>query len=223
MAQQYVVIGLGRFGSSVARTLVELGAEVLAVDKDPQAVQEAVEYTDDARVLEATNTRALDDIGVGDFDGVIICIEDIQTSLMISMLCEEAGAKQIITKAQTDLQANLLRKIGVDECVFPERSAGEQLAQRLMTSDILQFINMSDDYGTAGLNAHPEWIGRTLADLGFRSEYGLNIVALRHSDASMNMKPSADDHIKEGDMIYVIGSVDDINAIQKKLSKGEKL
>lgn len=219
MPKQFAVIGLGRFGSSVARTLTELDAEVLAIDKDPRPVQEALEYTDQAVELDATNPQALDQVGIEDFDAVIVCIEDVQASVMISLLCIEKDVERVITKAQTDLQANLLNRIGVKECVFPERQAGIQLAQKLMSSDILESITMSSDYATAELNAHPDWIGRTLMELGFRKAYGLNVIALRHPDASININPDAVDSILDGDRIFVIGSVEDIQRIQKKLAK----
>lgn len=223
MPKQYAVIGLGRYGSSVARTLVELDAEVLAIDKDPGPVQDALTYTDQAVQLDATNPKALDQVGIEDFDAVIVCIEDVQTSVMVSLLCIEKDVQRVITKAQTDLQANLLHRIGVKECEFPERQAGQQLAQKLMTSDILNSITMSDEYATAELNAHPDWIGRTLLELGFRKEYGLNIIALRHADASININPEALDSILDGDRIYVIGTVKDIHEIQQRLRKDGKL
>lgn len=217
--KEIAVIGLGRFGRSVARTLSELGAEVLAIDKDAEPVQDALEYASEARQLDATNTKALDEVGIEDFGVVIVCIEDVQSSVMISLLCLEKGVQRIITKAQSDLQANLLERIGVKECVFPERSAGEQLAERLMTSDIMQSINLSEDYATAELRAHPDWIGHTLGELGFRRHYGLNVIALRRSNTRLDISPTAEDTIGDEDLIYVIGTVSDVRKIEKKLEK----
>lgn len=223
MSKQFAVIGLGRFGSSVARTLVDNGAEVLAIDKDEQPVQDALAYTDQAVRLDATDPKALDQVGIEDFDAVIVCMEDMQAAVMISLLCIEKDVPRVITKAKTDLQADLLKRIGVQECVFPERQAGYHLAQKLLSSDILESITMSDDYGTAELNAHPSWVGRTLLELGFRQQYGLNVIALRHRNASVNINPEAADQILDDDKIFVIGSVDDIKAIQKVLAKEGKL
>lgn len=217
--KEFAVIGLGRFGQSVARMLSSLDAEVLAIDKNPGPVQDALEYASEARELDATNTKALDEVGIEDFNVVIVCVEDVQTSLMISLLCIEKGVPRVITKAQSDLQANLLRRIGVKECVFPERSAGEQLAERLMTSDVLKSINLSGDYATAALDSHPDWVGHTLGELSFRTRYGLNVIALRHADATMDINPLATDPIADQDVIYVIGSLADIRKIERILEK----
>lgn len=219
MEKQFAVIGLGRFGSSLARNLTELGADVMAIDIDETLVNEATEYVDEALQLDATNSKALDEIGIQDYDAVAVCVAHEQVSIMIAMLCIEKGAPHVICKAKTDIQAAVLYKIGVEQCVFPEREAGRNLAHKMMTSNILRSIELSDEYGTVEMEAAPAWVGQTLVDLGFRQAYGLNIIALRHHDATININPGPDDVIQDEDRIFVLGSKRDIERVEKQLEK----
>lgn len=220
MKKKYLVIGLGRFGRSVARTLTQLGGEVLAVDRNEKAVQDALDYAEQSIQLDATRKESLKAVEIEQFESVCICIANEQTSIMASLLCVELGASKVIAKAQSDMQAEVLNRIGVRQVVFPERDAGMALAHKLISSDILQSIALSPDFSTAEFNAAPDWVGKTLLELEFRGKYGLSVIGIRHGeDEELNINPRPDDPILTDDRIYVIGSTRNIGKVEALLRK----
>lgn len=217
--KKFLVIGLGRFGRSLAATLAQLNADVMAVDKSPKAIAaaEVEEYCRTAMELDSTSKAALMECDIPQFEAVCICIAHEQTSIMTALLCVELGARRVVAKAQSDMQGEVLYKLGVNQVVFPERDAGASLAHKLISSDILQSIALSDDYSTAEFSAAPEWIGKTLAELEFRNRYGLSVIGIRRVGTDLNINPLPDDAIALEDRIYVIGSIDSIRKVEKML------
>lgn len=218
--KEFAVIGLGRFGSSLAQYLYESGAKVMGIDCDESVVNDAVDYTTTAMLMDATSQKAMDQVGLQNFDAVIVAVAHEQVSIMISLLAVEKGAKKVIAKTRNDLQTQVLYKIGVTECVYPERDSGRELAARLVTSNILRSIELSDEYGTAELAVAREWAGLSLMDLQFRNKYGLNIIAIRSSDGHVNINPEPGDLLSEQDVVLVIGSTDAIRDLEKRLETG---
>ena len=164
--KQFVVLGLGRFGSSLARTLYGLGHDVLVVDETEEAVQEISESVTHAVQADATDESTLRSLGLRNFDVAIVAIgSNIQSSILISMIVKELGVKHVVAKAQSELHAKLLCKIGVDRVVFPERDMGIRLAHNLVSSNVLDFIELSSDYSIVEMAALNEWKGKTLKDL----------------------------------------------------------
>lgn len=212
--KQYVVIGLGRFGSSVAKTLYSLGNEVLAIDSEEDAVQDIAESVTHAVQLDATDENALRSLGIRNFDVAVVTIgSDVQSSVLITVLLKELGVKNIIAKANTDLHAKVLYKIGADRVVLPEKEMGVRIAHNLMTTNILDYIELSPDYSIAEMEAPEEWSGKKLRELNLRSRYGINVMAIKRNEA-INVSPSAEDHILLGDVIVAIGGAEDMSKLE---------
>lgn len=214
-SKQFVVIGLGRFGSSVARTLYALGNDVLAIDSSETAVQEISDYVTHAVVADATDENALKSVGIRNFEVAVIGMGgDVQGSIMVTLLVKELGVKYVVAKALSELHAKVLYKIGADRVVFPERDMGTRVAHNLASSSILDYIELSSEYSIAEVVAIPEWIGKSLRQLNMRSQYGINVMAIKRS-SDINISPAADDIIMEEDILVVIGGNDELNKIEK--------
>lgn len=218
--KQFLVIGLGRFGESVARTLYELGNDVLAIDSDGTIVQEISDYVTHAAQVEVIDENNLKALGVGNFDVAIIAIgQDVQASIMATILVKELGVKYIIAKASNDLHAKVLYKIGADRVVFPERDMGVRVAHNLRSSNILDFIELSPDYTIAEMVGLDEWHGKSLKQLNVRVNYGVNIVAIKRNDVIVNVAPAAEDIIEPGDVIVAIGAADALSHLESLVTK----
>lgn len=218
--KEYMVIGLGRFGSALARELYRQGASVTGVDMDEKVVNDAVEYTTTALLMDATSERAMSELDLQSCDAVIVAVAPEQASIMISLLAVQKNPRKVISKARSQLQAEVLLKIGVTECVFPERDSGRELATKLMTSEIMRSIELSDEYGTAELAVAAQWAEKSLRDLQFRNNYGLNIIAIKSPGGEVNINPEPGDLLHEQDVVLVIGSTDAIQNIEERLRSG---
>lgn len=215
----FAVIGLGRFGTSIAQALVAQDAEVLVIDEDEEKINEAMSYATHAIQADATDEKVLTSLGIRNFDVVCVCLGEIQASIMVSMLCIEQGIKMLLVKAQSEIHAKVLYKIGVTKVVFPERDTGLRVAHNLVSSNILDFIELSPDYGIAEMQVPQPWEGKNLQELDFRKKYGLNIVAIRHKNDEINVSPLATDVLKKDDTMIVIGSEDQISHLQDLIAK----
>ncbi|NLA05015.1 MAG: TrkA family potassium uptake protein [Firmicutes bacterium] len=206
MSKRYLVIGAGRFGSSVAKTLFELGHEVVVVDKDVARVQQMSELVTKTVQADATSEGGLNSLGTADFDVAIVAIGgDIQASIMASILLIEAGARYIVANAQTEMHGKTLAKIGVNRIVFPQRDMGQKLAHSLSAFNIVDLVELSSGSNVVEVIAPVDMVGRTLEDLKFRALYGINVIALRSKDGTTNISPGAEDKISEGDIIIAVG------------------
>ena len=205
-SKQFVVIGLGRFGESVAKTLYSLGHDVLAIDMDEDSVQEISDSVTHAVQMDATDESALKTLGLRNFDVAVVTIgSNIQASVMITLLVKELGVKYIIAKGQSDLHAKVLYKIGAD--------MGVRVAHNLVSASILDFIELSPDYSIMELRVLNEWNGKTLKELKLRSSYGINIMAIKRGD-DIDISPKAEDRLSEDDIIVAIGSADDLSNLE---------
>lgn len=214
--KQFAIIGMGRFGSSIARTLYSLGNDVLAIDYIEEHIEEVTDYVTHAVVADATDEQTLIALGLRNFDTVVVTIGgDIQASILICLLCKEMGIKQVLAKAQNELHARVLRKIGVDRVVFPERDMGMRLAHNLVSSSILDFIELSSDHSLVEINVHEAWTGSSLKELNMRVNYGVNVMAIKHA-GSINISPRGEDIVQSGDTLVVIGANEDIRRLEKR-------
>ena len=212
--KQFVIIGLGRFGSSIAKTLYSLGNDVLAIDKDEDIVQEIADSVTHAVQLDATDENALRSLGIRNFDVAVVTIGDnIQSSIMATLLVKELGVKYIIAKGHSDLHAKVLYKIGADRVVLPEKDMGIRVAHNLVSANILDYIELSDDYSVMEIQVLHEWAGKTLNELKLRSKCGINVMAIKRGD-EVNLSPAADDIIEENDIIVAIGSAEDLSKLE---------
>lgn len=213
--KQFAIIGMGRFGSSIARTLYSLGNDVLAIDFQEERIEEVSDFVTHAVVAEATDEQTLISLGLRNFDVAVVTIgTDIQASILVCLLCKEMGIKTVLAKAQNELHARVLRKIGVDRVVFPERDMGMRLAHNLVSSNILDFIELSSDHSLVEINVQETWTGNSLKDLNMRVKYGVNVMAIKHA-GSINISPRGEDIVQSGDTLVVIGANDDIRRIEK--------
>ena len=218
-SKQFVIIGLGRFGSSVAKTLYALGHDVLAIDSNEDLVQEISDSVTHAVQMDATDESALKTLGLRNFDVAVVTIgSNIQASVMITLLVKELGVKYIIAKGQSDLHAKVLYKIGADRVVLPEKDMGVRVAHNLVSASILDFIELSPDYSIMELRVLNEWDGKSLKELKLRSRYGINIMAIKKGE-SIDISPKAEDILSADDIIVAIGSADDLSNLEDMLVK----
>lgn len=214
--KQFVVIGCGRFGSSVAKTLYSQGYDVLAIDGNEEIVQEISDSVTYAAQADVQDENSLKSLGIRNFDVAVIGIgSNIQASIMATLIVKEMGVKTVIAKAQNDVHAKVLFKIGADKVVFPERDMGVRVAHNLVSPNVLDYIELAPDYGIVEIAAIKEWENKTLKELRLPSRYGINVMAIRHND-SMNIAPYADDIIKPDDILIVIGNNEDLSKLEKK-------
>lgn len=217
--KQFVVIGLGRFGESVAKTLYSLGHDVLAIDMDEDMVQEISDSVTHAVQMDATDESALRTLGLRNFDVAVVTIgSNIQASVMVTLLVKDLGVKYIIAKGQSDLHAKVLYKIGADRVVLPEKDMGVRVAHNLVSASILDYIELSPDYSIMEMKALEEWNGKNLTELKLRSRYGINVMAIKKDD-DINISPSADEVISSDDIIVAIGSAEDLAKIEEIMAK----
>lgn len=219
MYKQFAVIGLGRFGTGIARTLSELGAEVLVIDIDEEKINDAISYATHAVQMDATDESALQSVGIGNFDVVCVCMGDVQSSILITLLCKENGVKYVVSKARSDLHTKVLDRMGANQVVFPENDTGIAMAHKMVSKNILDFIELSPEYGIAEFETYEDWVGKNLIEIDFRKKYGLNVVAIRHKDDSINVNPLPKDIILEGDVVVVLGSERQIGHLEELATK----
>lgn len=211
--KQYIVIGCGRFGSSVATTMHLLGHQVMAIDKNDDAVQAISEKVTHAAIVDVTDEQALRALGMGNFDVAIIAIgSDIRASIMATLIAKEMGVEQIVCKAKDELQAKVLYKIGADRVVFPERDMGVRVAHNLVSNNILDHIELDPDYSIVEIVTPKEWEGKTLIDLDLRAKYEITVLAIK-CGKSINVTPSPEEELKSGSILVVIGQNSKISTI----------
>ena len=211
--KSFMVIGLGRFGTSTAVMLGTLGHEVLAVDKSRDRVASIKDSVTHAVQADSTDERAISQLGVANFDCVIVCIgDDLRASILATVLCREAGAKYIIAKAQDELHEKLLLKTGADRVVQPEHDGGVRLARSIVAEGVLDSLDLSDEYSISEITVPGGWVGKSLAELNVRGRYGVSVIAIRRSGhLAVNVQPGAP--FLPGDTIYVLGNDDSLKKL----------
>ena len=187
----YAVFGLGRYGTAVARELVEHGMEVVAVDADEKIVNNAAAYLPVCKCADVTDSEVISRLGIENIHTVIVCIaSDLETSVMAVTLCKEAGVKNVIAKCANEMQRKILLRVGADQVVFPENESGVRLAKNLLSSGFIDMISLSKDVSVIEIDVKDEWCGKNLIELNLRQKYGLNIVAVKKADkVDVNINP----------------------------------
>ncbi|MEG0380744.1 MAG: TrkA family potassium uptake protein [Kurthia sp.] len=218
MKKEFVVIGLGRFGGSIVNELVHQGADVMAIDKFAERVNEFSQIATQAVMADTTDETVLKQLGIRNFDHVIVAIgDDIQSSILTTLMLKEIGVQKITVKAQNDYHEKVLRKIGADHVVHPERDMGIRIANNMMSNNVLDYLELSDEHSIMEIKANHLLAGHSIIDLDIRVRYGINIVAIKRGN-EINVSPSPDEPIHEGDILIVIGADVDINRFEKKCS-----
>ena len=217
MKKEFAVIGLGRFGGSICRELVAQGMEVLAIDHKEDRVNAFTSIASHAVIGDSTDESVLKGLGIRNFDHVIVAIgDDIQASILTTLMLKELGVKHITVKAQNDYHEKVLIKIGADQVVHPERDMGRRIAHKIVSNNILDYIELSDDHSIVEIVASPRLNGRTLIDLDIRAKYGINIVGIKRGNKVI-ISPAADEMVYVGDILIVLGADTDINRFEEKV------
>lgn len=203
--KEYIVIGLGRFGRSVAKQLEANGCKVLAIDRREQPVKQIAEYVTLAMCVDVTNEDSLEELGGKNFDGAVISIgHSLEASVLTAIWAKEQGIKQIIAKAYDETQGKILTKIGVDEIVYPENEMGVHLANNLAFNNLFDAIELTSEYSIADVCALQSWTGKNLKELKLREKYGVNVVAIKRA-GTLIINPPADAPTQKSDVFVLLG------------------
>jgi trk system potassium uptake protein TrkA len=208
MKKQVVVIGLGRFGTSVARSLYNLGDDVLAIDKDESRVQGMVGQATHALAADATNEAVLRELGIPDYEAAVVAIgSDIVPSIMASVLLKTMGVPYVVSRAYNELHGNTLERIGVDKVVHAESEMGVRLAHGLFNPNVQEYLELTPNFGISRMKVPPRFVNMSLKELGFsgpRDKYGLAVLAIRRGK-DITLNPDTDDRLRDGDWIVLAG------------------
>jgi trk system potassium uptake protein TrkA len=221
----FAVIGLGRFGSAMASTLVELGQEVIGIDSDEERVQAMADLVSQAVQLDATDEKALRSAGIPDVDVAVISIgENIESSLLVVMQVRDLGVATTIAKAVTPLHGRILERLGVTRVIYPERDMAIRVAHSLVVPNVTDYIELSKDFSIVELTAPAEWVGKTLKELALRPRYGLTLIAIKRrsqtgDDEITNVAPTADDRIQPNDLLALLGDNDRLSQLDRLVDK----
>jgi trk system potassium uptake protein TrkA len=214
--KQFAIIGLGRFGTSLALTLTRMGYDVLAVDTNEEKVNSIMEKVTHAVQVDAMDEQALKALGIRNFDVVIVAIgQDIQTNILVTVMLKDLGVKKVVSKAITELHGKVLERVGADKVVFPERDMGARLAQALVSKNIMDQISLSPDYSIVELMAPEMLTGKTLEEGALRGEYGVTVLAIRRGN-DVIISPGARHIVNEGDVLVVVGRNDKLSDFEEK-------
>ncbi|WHY73699.1 potassium channel family protein [Fictibacillus enclensis] len=216
MKKQYAVIGLGRFGSNLAKALYEGDNEVIGIDIREDRVEEFQHDLSQAFIADSTEEASIKDLGLRNFDVVIVAIgDDMEASILTVVLLKELGVPHIVAKALSKRHGSVLSKIGADQVVFPERDMGLRLAHKLMYPNIIDHLKLSDHYSIEEIKTPASFVGQTIKSMDIRAKYQLNIIAIRHSDEAVTVSPGPDYSLSAGDLLVVIGQNKKLKVLSK--------
>lgn len=214
MKKQFAVIGMGRFGSSVANALTGMGFDVMAIDSNEDRIQEVVNMVTHAVSADTTDEEAMRALGIRNFDVVVVAIgQDIQGSILTTLILKELGIPMIIVKAQNELHGKVLAKIGADKVIYPERDMGLRVAHHLVSPNILDYIELSEDYSIVEIQVSDKMIGKNLKELDVRARFGCNVMAIK-SGSNMNISPNADERLDSEDILVIVGEKNDLMKLE---------
>ncbi|SES76949.1 potassium channel family protein [[Clostridium] polysaccharolyticum] len=215
--KEFVVFGLGRFGKSVAATLAESGCNVLVVDSNQEKIQELADIVTYAVKGDVADVEMLESLGLSNFDGAIVAIgENLEASVMVTILAKEMGIPYVMAKAQNELHAKVLKKVGVDQVVFPEKETGIRVAHNLVMGNFFNAIELSSNFSILELDVPEEWDGHSLKELNIRAKHSLNVIGIKKA-SEMNINPAPDEKLSKEDVLIVIGDNDSLNRIKEKV------
>ena len=213
--KSFIVIGLGLFGTETAKRLQELGGEVLVVDRNNELVQQISGDVTQAVVGDGRDKEVLRALGAGEFDcGIVAIGSNLGDSVLATMNLKELGVPFIVSKAHDETHRQVLLKLGADKVVIPEQEQADRLARNLSSHNVLDYIELSDDYGIIEVPAPKCWVGNNLKDLNVRARLGVNIIAVRRGE-EINVSPGAEYEIQSEDVIVVLGGTKELKVVQK--------
>lgn len=211
--KEFVVFGLGRFGRSVATTLAESGCEVLVVDNDEDKIQDMADIVTYAVRADVCDSEMIETLGISNFDGAIVAIgENLEASVMITILVKELGIPFVLAKAQTDIHAKVLKKVGADTVVFPEKETGIRIAHNLMMGNLFNAIELSSTTSMMEIDVPDSWDGQSITELNLRAKYKVNVIGIKHK-SDLNINPDPEEQLSKDDILIVIGKNDTLNKL----------
>lgn len=212
-----LIIGLGRFGQHLCKKMAELKNEIMAIDIKEENLQAVLPYATSAQIADCTNEEVLKSIGISNFDLCFVCIgTNFQSSLEVTSLLKENGAKYVVSRATRDIQAKFLLRNGADEVVYPERDIAEKTAVRFSANHVFDYIEFNEEYSIFEIPVAAEWVGKTIKDVNFRAKYKVSILGYK-KDGNTQLLPMADHVFDAQEHLMVIGRVEDLERLLKKL------
>lgn len=219
MDKSAIILGLGRFGERVATKLFEDGLEVMAVDKNYDLIQNISDKVTSAVQCDISNDKALEELGMGNFDVAVIATgESLEASMAATLFAKDHNVEKIIAKATSKNHARILKKIGADQIIFPEIDMGEKLARSISGSNLLQFFHFSDNYSMLELKAFDDIVGKNLIEADFRKKYKMMVIAYKR-DGEMVINPDTNWKIQEDDTLVLLGNSEDAEKLQKEVDR----
>lgn len=215
MKDGYAVLGLGRFGTTVAVTLAEAGFQIMAVDRDEEAVQDVADLVTYAVRGDVTDPDMVRSLGLGNMDGVVIAIaNNLEASVMATLLAKESGASYIIAKGDNELHKTILQKMGADKVVIPEQEMGVNVARNLTLGRFTDLIELSSDVSLVEMEVPSSWVGKNLIELDLRGKYSVNVVAVK-SEAGTDVTPNPAKAMEKNQSILISGRNEDIQRLSR--------
>lgn len=209
--KQVLLIGLGRYGQNIAVRLNEMGHQVMAVDKDEKRVNAILDIVTNAQIGDSTNREFLESLGVRNFDYVIIAIAgDFESSMITTVMVKELGAPNVISRASSEIQEQLLKNNGADVVIYPEKTVGIWTANRYVSEHVLDYFDLADGYSIYEISMPDSWVGKTLASMDIRSKYGINILAVR-SGEHLNVTMDPNEKFVKSQSLLVLGKSENVH------------
>jgi len=207
MKKQFLIIGLGRFGASVSRTLSKAGHSVIGIDHSEDRIQRVAAEINDAIKCDATDAEILESLSIRDFDATIVAIGEkyIQNSILVTLILKEKGAKKIIAKAGTQTQGRVLSKVGADIIVYPEKDMGERVAKSLVSTNMVDFLEIAPDISIIEIISPKLMVGQNLVELNMRNKYGITIIAVKNNKNEIKIPPDVNYRFQPDDVVTLIG------------------
>lgn len=208
-----LIIGLGEFGKHLCKKMVELKNEVMVMDEQAERVESMMPIVTNAQIGDCTNEEVLKSIGVNNFDLCFVCIgKNFQSSLEVTSLLKENGAKYVISKATRDIQAKFLLRNGADEVIYPDRDIAQKAAIRYSANHVFDYISVNSEYSIFEIPVAKEWVGKTIKEVNFRARYKVSILGIKKND-STRLMPMADHEFDEKEHLMVIGQMEDVKRL----------
>ena len=212
-----LIIGIGRFGKHLCMNLSKLGNQIMIVDDHEENLEGLLPYVVSAKIGDCTNEEVLKSLGISNFDVCFICIgTNFQSSLEVTSLVKELGARHVVSKATRDIHAKFLLRNGADEVIYPDRDVAEKLAVRFSANHVFDYVELSEDYSIYEILPLPEWVNKSLKELDIRNRWHINIIGSK-VNGKVRLMPTADDKILAGEHLMILGQKNDIDKILKKL------
>lgn len=216
--KSFAVIGMGRFGQSVVRELIKREVDVLVIDRDPERIAKMSKIATHAVTLDTTDVQALKEVGISSIDHVVVAIgKDLQSSILTTLILKDLGVKKVTIKVQDENHAKIAEKLGADEIIQPEQQSGRRLASKIISDNILEFIDLNESHSFIVVYVAPKIVDSTIINLDVRNKFGINVVAIRRNGDIII--PSADDVLEASDQLLLVGHNTDLDKFNNWLKK----